>query len=96
MYNGLITNRESESKMKIQVIHQTQYNGVELVCNDELPQLLVNECEETIVNHGQRYYDEDGCYQGDMNQLENFSIQTVKEIFGNDVEVTFEEDNTSS
>ena len=84
--------------MKIKVVYCSNYNGVCLSSEDgqKLDEDKEADVETTIADKAVEFCSEDGRFYGDIEDLEEFAVSTVKEHFGDDVEVLFAEDSISS
>lgn len=85
----------------VKVYYHSNYNGCQLVelnggDEDLLEDDTHQEIMETIIDHAENDCDEDGYFEGDLNELETFSIALVKSKLGEDTTVLFEEDSLSS
>lgn len=83
---------------KVHVTYQSGYNGCD-VDGDVTPtqqqaiiDAVVNEAYKDVIKSGRH----EGEFNGDIDELEEFAIKTVKDTVGADVVVTFEEDSMSS
>jgi hypothetical protein len=79
----------------IEVTYCSNYNGASL----HSATIDVSEFEDiitdNIVDFAYGDCDDDGCYHGDIDELEEFCVKTIREKFG-DVNVVFEEDTFST
>lgn len=83
---------------KVKVTYQSNYNGCSVSFENDLPMNTV-EADRVIVDVTDLAYDdcdEDGVYQGDIDEVKEFAVQSVKKHFGDDVDVIFEEDSSST
>lgn len=89
----------------IEVTYCSNYNGCYLhaIVDGERVDLdtpefahKANECADEIVNLAVKECSEDGYFYGDIDQLAEFCVVTVKRIFGEHITVTFDEDSVSS
>ena len=80
----------------IKVTYCSNYNGAYLDSDDVDVAKHDEDIITTIVDYAVDDCDDDGGYNGDIDLLKEFCIKTVREAFGADVVVEFEEDTISS
>ena len=90
----------------IQVTYCSNYNGCylrafvneEQIDPSDYPEIdeQFEECSSDIIDEAVDQCDDDGCFYGDLSKLKEFCITTVKAAFGDQVNVTFEEDSVST
>ncbi len=93
--------------MKVEVTYQSGYNGCTVTVDgadefttdvalkvkiEAVQDAIINEAYKDVIKRGRH----EGEFNGDIDELEEFATKAVKDQFGADVEVTFEEDSTSS
>ena len=80
----------------ITVTYCSNYNGAYLASDDVDVSTHDEDIITTIVDFAVDDCDDDGGYNGDIILLEEFCVKTVRDAFGADVNVIFEEDTISS
>lgn len=84
--------------MKIKAVYCSNYNGLYLKSEDgqQLDEDKVADVTSIITDKAVEFCSDDGLFYGDIDELNDFVVSTVKEHFGDDVEVDFREDSISS
>lgn len=75
----------------VKITYQSNYNGCSVGDDDEKYATL----SEQICEHAVQYYNEDGEFEGDINDVEALALQLAKDFHPNE-EFEFEEDSFSS
>lgn len=95
--------------MKIEITYCSNYNGCCITATidgkevgeddptygkkiEAAQNAIIEEAYKDVIKTGRH----EGEYNGDIDDLEEFAINTVREQFGYDVEITFEEDSSST
>lgn len=96
-------------KMKFEITYCSNYNGCCITATidgkeideydpthgkkiEAVQSAIVSEAYKDVIKRGRH----EGEYNGDIDDLEEFATNAVKEQFGTDVEITFEEDSQST
>ena len=81
----------------IKITYCSNYNGANVEVNGKYPDDSKAETViDTVVNFAVDNCNGEGMFYGDIDDVEEVAIKAVKDVYGNDVEVVFEEDSVSS
>lgn len=83
--------------MKLKCVYESNINGFhidneEFDWNDERVQAVQNE----VVDFANNLCDEDGIFEGNIEDVKRTTIEAVSQHFGPDFEVEFEEDDITT
>ena len=93
----------------VDITYHSNYNGLSIVVNEnfdisyhcggdvdnELIKLGTNIADK-VVEFASESCDDDGEFYGNINKVEQLAVRLVREAFGDNIEITFEEDSVSS
>lgn len=83
--------------MLVKVTYCSNYNGATVEVDGQYTDdNLSRDVIDKVVDAGADNCNEEGEFYGDIDDLEEVAIKAVKDIYGPDVEVAFEEDSVSS
>ena len=83
----------------IEINYQSNYNGCYLYSpeiDDSLDDEKAQRCVGLIVAHAYNDCTADGEFEGNFKELREFAIKTVRHEYGDEVDVTFQVDSSST
>lgn len=83
--------------MIVKVVYCSNYNGANVEVDGKYGEgVKADAVMDAVIDFGSEKCSDDGEYYGNIDDVEEVAIKAVKEAYGDDVQVEFEEDSTST